>query len=173
MLLFIDYGQLAATGELRAATALATAMGLPLAIRAAPLRDVGTGAMAGKSSLNEDAPEFWPMRNQMLVTIAAMSFADRQPLEILIGTVASDAIHPDGRPAFVAAMNTVLQAQGKLSLRAPALELNGHELVKKANLPPELMGWTFSCHTGEWACGQCRGCTKHVETRRLAGGFAL
>lgn len=172
-LLFIDYGQLAAAGELRAATVLAAAMELPLVSRAAPLRDFGSGTMVGRSSLAANAPEFWPMRNQMLITMAAMAFADRESLEILIGTVSSDVVHPDGRPAFIDAMNAVLRTQGDLSLRAPALKLTGHQLVEQARLPPELLGWTFSCHTGEWACGQCRGCTKHFETRRLAGGFVV
>jgi len=171
VLLFIDYGQLPARGELRASTSLARGMGLRLEARTVPLRDFGRGIMVGKESVATDAPEFWPLRNQMLITLAAMAFADQEPLEILIGTVATDVVHPDGRPEFIDRMNEVLCAQGNVRLRAPAIGLTGHQLVEQSKLPAELLGWTFSCHTGEWACGRCRGCTKHVETRRTAGGF--
>ena len=123
----------------------------------------------GATSPSAKAPEFWPFRNQMLITLAAMTFADRSPLEILIGTVATDTIHPDGSPAFIDTMNATLSSQGRVTLRAPAIGLTGAQLVERADLPTEILGWTFSCHTGEWACGQCRGCAKHNDIKRQFG----
>ncbi|WP_081492257.1 7-cyano-7-deazaguanine synthase [Rhizorhabdus wittichii] len=143
-------------------------MGLPLEERSAPLGSFGAGSLAGSPQTLGYAPEFWPFRNQMLITLAAMAFSRCDPLEILIGTVASDAVHPDGTTNFVQAMSAVLGAQGRVSVRSPAIELTGEELLVRSGLPAELLGWTFSCHTGEWACGQCRGCTKHnsLKARR-------
>ncbi len=161
VLLFIDYGQLAARGEQRAARSLADAMALPLQERGAPLSAFGAGSLVGGISRSGNAPEFWPFRNQMLITLAAMVFSDRSPLEILIGTVVSDAVHPDGTGRFVQAMSAAVQAQGEVSVRAPAIGMTGQELLVRSALPAELLAWTFSCHTGEWACGQCRGCIKH------------
>lgn len=160
-LIFIDYGQLAVRGELRAATAVACSLGMPLDVRQTDLSRFGAGTMAGAPPANPNAPEFWPFRNQMLVTLASMAYAARCPVDILIGSVAGDEVHPDGTGVFVDAMNSVLRAQGDFRLLAPALNLSAGELLRRAQVPDEVLGWTFSCHTGEWACGQCRGCLKH------------
>ena len=56
--------------------------------------------------------------------------------------------------------------------RAIQSTMTGEELLIRSALPAELLGWTFSCHTGEWACGQCRGCTKHNALKGLPTGVA-
>lgn len=167
-LLFIDYGQIAAAGEARAASAIAQAMALPLTVREAPLSGFGGGTMAGREPVEGATPEYWPFRNQMLLTLAAMVYAAAQPLELLIGTVAGDAIQPDGGADFITAANAILSAQGRYSIRAPAIGTDTATLVVRSGLPQEILGWTFSCHTGEWACGRCRGCRKHDEVKALA-----
>ncbi len=167
VLLFIDYGQLPAVGERRAARALAHAMTLPLEERSAPLNKFGSGSLVGGPQTSGREPEFWPYRNQMLITLAAMTYSHGDPLEVLIGTVMNDSAHPDGTAKFVSAMSAVLSAQGAVSVRAPAIAMTSAELLLSSALPPELLGWTFSCHTGEWACGQCRGCNKHNELKAL------
>jgi 7-cyano-7-deazaguanine synthase len=162
-LFFVRYGQVAAAGEQRAAEAVASALGLPLDIRAVDLRAFGHGTMAGGPSLNPEAPEFWPYRNQMLVTLAAMAYADQQPDSIILGSVAGDEIHPDGTDEFRAAMDALLHAQSRTKLETPGVGSTSEELVKRTSVPINLLGWTFSCHTGEWACGTCRGCIKHEQ----------
>jgi 7-cyano-7-deazaguanine synthase len=169
LLFFVDYGQLAAAGELRAARAISAVLEVPLDVHCADLSSFGAGAMVGGKVVSPTAPEFWPFRNQMLVTLAVMAHADREPLEILIGTVAGDQVHPDGTQAFVTSMNTLLESQGDYRLRAPAIGLSAEGLMARARLPREILGWTFSCHTGEWACGQCRGCSKHDELKLAYG----
>ena len=169
-LLFVDYGQLPAVGECRAARSLAAAMGLPLEERVAPLTAFGVGSLVGGPQRPGVPPEFWPFRNQMLITLAAMAFTHCDHLEILIGTVASGAVHPDGTVSFIEAMSAVLGTQSRASVRAPAIDMTGDELLARAELPDELLGWTFSCHTGEWACGRCRGCNKHNAVKEFRGG---
>lgn len=167
-LLFIDYGQIAAAGEGRAARAIAESMALPLTLREAPLSGYGRGTMAGRDPVEGATPEYWPFRNQMLLTLAAMTHASTQPLELLIGTVAGDAVQPDGGADFITAANAILAAQGRYSVRAPGIGMDTVTLVAHSGLPSEILGWTFSCHTGEWACGRCRGCGKHDEVKALA-----
>jgi 7-cyano-7-deazaguanine synthase len=82
-----------------------------------------------------------------------------------VGTVRTDRQHVDGRPRFISAMNRVLQSQSAVTLRAPAAHETTEELVVRSGVPLNLLGWTFSCHTGEWACGQCGGCRKHLEVK--------
>lgn len=165
-LLFVDYGQCSAAGERRAAFAIAEALDLPISVREVSFKSMGSGSLVGEHNPIATAPEFWPFRNQMLITIAVMAYATSEPLDVLIGTVASDVIHPDGRPAFLAAASDLVGLQGRYSVRAPASEIDSSVLLQRSTLPSEILGWTFSCHTGEWACGQCRGCRKHDEVVR-------
>ena len=167
-LLFVDYGQLSAPGEERAAVPVARDLGLPLDVRRVDLRPFGHGTMAGTAALNPGAPEFWPYRNQVLVTLAAMAYADRNPLSILIGTVLGDDVHPDGSVAFREAMNGILAAQGNTTLEAPGAGSTTEQLIALSRAPLSVLGWTYSCHTGEWACGRCRGCIKHAQVMAWA-----
>jgi 7-cyano-7-deazaguanine synthase len=162
--LFIDYGHRSARGEERAARAIADAMNMPLDIRRADMSRFGHGTMsASGASLLGAKPEFWPYRNQMLITFAAMAYAARPLDEIFIGTVAGDDVHPDGRKEFVAAIDGLVAQQSQVRVSAPAIEMSTLELIRTAQVPRSILGWTFSCHTGEWACGNCRGCFKHSQ----------
>lgn len=165
-LLFINYGQLQAEGELQAASQIAAELDLPLDIRVVDCRSFGAGDMAGKPSLSSEASEFWPYRNQLLITLAAMAYAAESKLVILIGTVITDRIHPDGTRKFLRSMQSVLSVQGNLMLEAPAGSLSSSTLQRRANVPIETLSWAFSCHRSNLACGQCRGCTKHFEIIR-------
>jgi len=163
-LAFIDYGQIPAKGELRACKAIAEELKIPFDVLNADLRQFGSGSMAGKASADGGiVAEFWPYRNQMLITLVAMAYHDQGLREIIIGTVRSDQQHPDGRPAFLVAINNLLTSQSDVIVRAPAANQETGSLVELSNAPASLLGWTFSCHTGEWACGQCGGCHKHSE----------
>lgn len=187
--LFVDYGQRPAKGEERAARAVADALCIPLDIRRVDLSAFGNGTMSATGvelPSASRAPEFWPYRNQMLITLAGMACAAEALTEIVIGTVVGDDAHPDGRPEFLEAMDRVMSEQSGVRVVAPALGMTTLELVMKAAVPRSVLGWTFSCHTGEWACGSCRGCNKHRDViacieevdrgppqpRSLAGGSA-
>lgn len=165
-LLFIDYGQVAARGELRAASAIANELGADLDVRTVPMQSLGGGTMVGREPLNVSAPEFWPYRNQALITFAAMAYAGQVLDTIIIGTVKGDGNrHLDGSAKFIKAMDTVLSVQNGPRLEAPAINLTTESLVEQLGLPRSVLGWTFSCHTGEWACGSCAGCLKHEDVK--------
>lgn len=171
-LLFVDYGQIAARGELRAASAIARELGTELDVRHLSMRSVGSGTMAGDEPLNASAPEFWPYRNQALITFAAMAYAGQSLDAVIIGTVkGDDSRHADGKPEFIDAMERLLRVQNGPSIEAPAMNFTTERLVKEFGVPRSVLGWAFSCHTGEWACGTCAGCLKHAEVKsHIEGG---
>jgi 7-cyano-7-deazaguanine synthase len=161
----IDYGQNAAQGEMTAAESLCKHMRLKHRIIRADLSALGSGTMANQpTSRTALAPEFWPYRNQMLITLGAMLMQPHGLKEIWIGAVSTDR-HRDGRPSFIRAVDTTMRIQeGRVKVHAPAITLNSVQLLKKANFPKRLVGLTFSCHVHRYACGQCGGCRKHLET---------
>jgi 7-cyano-7-deazaguanine synthase len=165
-LLTIDYGQRPFVGEARAAAAGAKALGIQHETVGVPLAGLGSGDLAGERPLAlAPASDWWPFRNQFLITIAASRALVLGASELLIGTVRSDGVHADGRHGFVDAMAAVLAIQeGAVRLSAPAIGLSTAELVRLSRIDLTILAWAHSCHLSEWACGQCRGCNKHRDT---------
>lgn len=162
----IDYGQVCAPGELRSARHLANLIGIPHRVIRAPLGHLGRGEMAGQENTEStnSVPDHWPFRNQMLMTVAAMALANCNLRELIVGTVVADSVHNDGTRSFLEAMECLLQTQlDNFRLSAPASRLTTYELVVKSGVSRDLLGWTFSCHRGEFACGLCRGCNKSLQ----------
>jgi 7-cyano-7-deazaguanine synthase len=168
LLLTIDYGQAAASGEKRTASHIAEKLSLRHEIVSIPMRALGAGELAGHARVpHSDAAETWPFRNQMLITLAAMRYEREGLREIVIGTVKSDEMHPDGTPEFIEGMASALRSQNvRLTLSAPAIRMSTIELVRASGVSHDLLRWTFSCHRSAVACGQCRGCAKTVELFR-------
>lgn len=163
VLVTVDYGQHVADAEVRAATEIARRLGLRHELIRVDAAALGVGHLAGRppSELGA-APEWWPYRNQFLVTLAAMRFIADGLTEIFVGTVMGDDVHADGRPAFVAALDQLIALQeGAVRVSAPAMTMTSEQLLERAPNMAELIPWTFSCHVTDFPCGQCRGCTKH------------
>lgn len=167
----IDYGQGPAPAEIRAASAVADTLKIEHVVISADLSALGSGDLAGSTAI-ELAPvrEWWPFRNQALVTLAAMRMLPLGANRLYMGCLATDGAHADGTPQFIAVMNTLLQLQeGAMSLEAPAIGMTAVELVQRSGIPMEVLAWAHSCHVGEYACGYCRGCHKHFETMSELG----
>ena len=162
----LDYGQKPAAAEIRAAGAICTALSIEHHIISADLRMLGSGDMAGIDRLDvAPVSEWWPFRNQMLITLAAMKGIGLGIKKLQIGTLNTDESHADGRADFVDAMDRVLRIQeGAISVEAPAIKMNAIELIQTSGIPMEILAWAHSCHVAEFACGMCRGCRKHYET---------
>jgi 7-cyano-7-deazaguanine synthase len=163
----IDYGQRPAAAEVRAASSVADALGIEHHVIAADLSALGSGDMAGSAALPVAAvPEWWPFRNQMLITLTAMKAVALGVNRLLIGTLKTDGEgHADGRIEFVERMDQLLGLQeGGLGLEAPAINLTAVELIRASRVPMDILAWSHSCHVAEHACGLCRGCRKHYET---------
>lgn len=169
--LTVDYGQLGAVGEARAAAAVCAELGLRHCLVRADCSALGSGDMAGcEPSRVAPVPEWWPFRNQLLITIGA-AVAIRERLDtVVIGTVANDRSHADGRAEFIETMNRLLKMQeGQIGLEAPSIGETTVELCRRVKVPHSVLGWSHSCHTGAFGCGLCRGCNKHRETMRELG----
>ncbi len=167
----IDYGQRPAQGEIRAAEAVAAALAIEHHVITANLSALGSGDMAGTDALKvAPVSEWWPFRNQMLVTLAAMKTIALGATSLLIGTLKTDKHHADGTPQFVDALRELLKMQeGGMILEAPAIRMSAPELIRASGVPMEVLAWAHSCHVGEYACGLCRGCRKHYETLKELG----
>jgi 7-cyano-7-deazaguanine synthase len=167
----IDYGQRAADAEQRAARAIAADLVLPYTHIRVDASAVGGGLMARESTSVGDTPEWWPYRNQFLITVGAGWAVVRGYDEILVGTVSGDGDrHADGRQAFFDAMTAVLQAQeGRLSVASPAIHLTASALIQESGVTDVTLGWTHSCHVANLPCGRCPGCVKRAEVLAHVG----
>lgn len=161
--LTIDYGQRAAKGELRAARQIAQHLGIAYDTISAPLGNLGSGDLAMRPSIQgAPASDWWPCRNQLLLTLAVPWALEREVRTLVLGLIASNRLHGDGSAAFVDAMNRALEVQGiAIGIEAPALDLSKAELLRRACVPLEVIAMAHSCQTGEFACGYCRACNAH------------
>lgn len=169
--LTIDYGQIPATSEIAAASSVCEALGLPHEVVKLSLGQLGSGILAGKPPSNASLnPEFWPFRNKLLVTIAAMATIGRSVAKVLVGTVASDKRHVDGSETFVQKLSELMKMQeGSIALEAPAIKYSSLELVRMSKIDLGVLAWAHSCHASNIACGHCPGCVKHSEVMHGLG----
>ncbi len=173
--LFINYGQMAAEAERRAATQVALELGLRLDTVDIATGRLGAGLMAeGSEPAREQpevSPEWWPFRNQLLITVGASWAVTRGYSKVLIGTVASDVSrHRDGSAEFITAMDHLVAMQeGGLRVAAPARHLTTAELIKVSGVGDEVLGWTHSCHRANLPCARCPGCMGRATALRVAG----
>lgn len=162
----VNYGQAAFPGELRAAETVAQALGMEHQIVTADCSALGSGDMAGKTkSVHAPVSEWWPFRNQLIVTLASMKAIEDGVTELLVGSVKTDGVHADGTADFYERLNALTSMQeGALKVSVPAISLSTCELVRTSGIGIELLAWAHSCHVAEFACGRCRGCVKHAES---------
>lgn len=163
----IDYGQRAAEGEIQASAQVCRELQISHEVIRVDCSSLGSGDMAGLAA-DEAAPtsEWWPYRNQLLITLVGMRAIARGVQILFIGTVRSDGDnHVDGTQRFVNCVDELMSLQeGGLRVTAPAIELSTAELVRQAKVPAGLLSWAHSCHKANIACGDCRGCNKYRST---------
>lgn len=161
----IDYGQRPFEGELRASVETARLLGIPHEIIIADCKALGSGDLLGKDSLpNAPCPEWWPFRNQLLLTLAGMKAVSRGIEELIFGTVSSDQIHADGRRLFFEQINSLFASQeGNVRVSVPAIEMTTQELITASGIPKSILMLAHSCHKENFACGNCRGCFKYLN----------
>jgi len=169
----IDYGQRPAIAEIGAAEQVCSVLGIAHEVVRVDCSSLGSGDLAGPPSPLAPVREWWPFRNQLLVTLAAMSLLDRGVRKLFFGSVKTDCSHIDGTPQFFQLMSSTLAVQeGGLTVSAPAIEMTSVELVRAACIPAAVLAWAHSCHVATLACGECRGCLKHYETTAALGWLA-
>lgn len=167
----IDYGQVCAEAEIRAATKVALDLGLEHHIIKVDCSSLGSGLLCGKNAI-DSAPveEWWPYRNQLLVTLACMKGIALGLRKLYVGSIKTDGIHKDGTSEFYRLMNELMVYQeGGIKIEMPAAELNTYQLVEVSGMPKEAMLWTHSCHTSNTPCMKCSGCLKNYAVRYKYG----
>jgi 7-cyano-7-deazaguanine synthase len=165
----INYGQRAADAEIEAAKVLTKKLSIRHEIIRAECSQIGFGQLSfvsrrSKLAVRPPTPEWWPFRNQLLITVGAAKAVTMGIKQLLIGSVNTDSRHLDGTPRFVKLMSAVLLLQeGSIRLLAPAIRLSSSNLIQKSGIPVELLGWAHSCHRGNYSCGICSGCVKNQQ----------
>lgn len=167
----VAYGQLASDAEICAANAVCKSLNIPHYVLNADIRHLGAGDLTGKPSLSiSPVSEWWPFRNQFLVTVAGMRAIELGVGELLVGSVRTDSAHADGTRRFYDLLDSLMQYQeGKLRVSVPAVDLSSAELIKAAGIEMSILGWAHSCHVSNLACGRCRGCYKHFSVMQELG----
>ena len=171
MAITIDYGQLPAAAEIAAAAAACMQLKIDHHVLHVDCRALGSGDMAGSiANVHAPASDWWPYRNQLLITLAAMKAITLGINRLLLGTVRSDESHRDGTAAFMESISALLALQeGGITVEAPAIGMNTVELARHSGIPAEVLAWAHSCHKSDVTCGSCRGCNKYFETMRELG----
>lgn len=169
--LTLNYGQLAAQAEIAASTAVCKRLDIEHYILEIDCRSLGSGDMAGEvADPLAPATDWWPFRNQMLITLAAMKAISLGVTQLWLGTVLSDGSHKDGTLEFVEAISRLMALQeGHMTIEAPAIGMSTVDLVLSSGVPAQLLAWAHSCHTSNVPCGRCRGCNKYFEVLEEVG----
>jgi 7-cyano-7-deazaguanine synthase len=168
----INYGQKPALTEIEVSKRFCEILNIKHEVITVNCGDLGLGQMASHSfmSLSEPTSEWWPFRNQLIITLAAMKIYQHNIKTLIIGSVKSDKKFKDGSKKFFRTLNTCLAMQeGGVVVETPAINMSSAELVKESNLPDTLLFWAHSCHTSNNPCGNCNGCRKYFQVMRKLG----
>jgi len=181
------YGQRTEDRELRAARAVADALGSRdlLHLKLDVFRRIGGSALTDERiavpMVHEGAPigaaipvTYVPFRNAHFLS-AAVSWAEVLGARaVFIGAVEQDSSgYPDCRPAYYDAFQRLIEMgtkEGDIRIHTPLIHMHKKEIVAlglELAAPLEL---TWSCYSGsEVACGVCESCVLRLRAFEQAG----
>jgi 7-cyano-7-deazaguanine synthase len=162
----IDYGQAPAETEVRVSQIVAKELGIEHHVIKIDCSSLGSGDLINRDQLEiSPSPEWWPYRNQLLITLACMKGIGLGIKELMLASVKTDGFHKDGTQEFYDNITKLVETQeGNIRITAPCVNLTSVELIKVSNVPKELIFWAHSCHKANFACTKCRGCNKYAQT---------
>lgn len=163
----VDYGQTVAEREIYVSNYICQKLNIEHKVIQINCRSLGTGTLANSDNLSlSPSEEWWPYRNQLLITLASMQGIKDGVKELYLASVKSDKFHKDGTEEFYKLMNDVVFYQeGAIKICCPTISYYSHELVSKYEVPLELLTIAHSCHISNLACGKCSGCMKQLKVR--------
>lgn len=167
----IDYGQKSAKAEIEAARQVSRYIGMEHHVIHIDCSSLGSGDMNGQKAL-DIAPisEWWPYRNQLLITFACMKGVVLNINKLYAGSVLTDSMHADGTKDFYKKASDLIKLQeGNISISVPAIEMSTIDLIKKSKIPMSILLWAHSCHTSNEPCMHCNGCKKYLYTLQQLG----
>lgn len=163
----IDYGQVVAEREIYVSQYICKELKIEHKIIRVDCKSLGSGTLANSKNLSlSPSDEWWPYRNQLIITLALMQGIKDQINELHLATVKSDEFHKDGTKQFYEYINRLVSFQeGNVSIICETNDFYSHELATKYNVPLELLTIAHSCHVSNIACGKCSGCIKQMRVR--------
>ncbi|WEK34734.1 MAG: 7-cyano-7-deazaguanine synthase [Candidatus Pseudobacter hemicellulosilyticus] len=167
----LNYGQEPALAEIGASKAVCSALNIRHEVIEIDCSKLGSGDLLKQKALDvAPSTEWWPYRNQLLITLACMKAISYGIKELMVGAVRSDGFHKDGTVGFFSRISELMQYQeGNISISAPGIDKISSELVIDSGIPPDILFYAHSCHMGNMPCGHCRGCNKYIEvTQQLS-----
>lgn len=163
----INYGQNAAEREIYVSKHVCEFLEIEHKVIEVDCRSLGSGSLA--NTVNHElapSPEWWPYRNQLLITLALMQGIKDGITELHLASVKSDSFHKDGTEAFYKLINDLTSYQeGTIKVCCESIGYYTHELARMYKVPVELLSLAHSCHTSNIACGKCHGCKKNLRVR--------
>lgn len=163
--LTIDYGQNSAQAEINASAYVCKKLNINHHVLEIDCSKLGSGDMSG-IIVSKIAPQsdWWPFRNQLLITLASMYLIKFDVKTIMIGSVSTDKQFKDGTDNFTYLLNKLISYQeGGITIEAPAIQYTSSQLVKLSGIPLSLLSVAHSCYKKNVACGKCRGCQKYMS----------
>jgi 7-cyano-7-deazaguanine synthase len=162
----IKYGQSSETTEARVSARICSELNIIHHIIDVNCRDLGCGDLVGRDSIIESpSSEWWPFRNQLLLTLAGMKALSLGIRSLVTASVSCDDFHKDGTAEFYQLSNNLMALQeGNIRVEAPFLSLTSAQLVQKSRIPKSLLLFAHSCHKSNIPCNNCRGCNKYFRT---------
>ncbi|SDR77262.1 7-cyano-7-deazaguanine synthase [Maribacter dokdonensis] len=163
----VDYGQTVSKREIYVSKYICNKLNIKHKTIKVDCKNLGSGTLANSKTSNiSPSEEWWPFRNQLLVTLAAMQSIKDSVNEIYLASVKSDNFHKDGTIGFYKSINNLVSYQeGNIKIICPTLDFYSHQLVIKYKVPIELITLAHSCHISNLACGKCSGCKKQLRVR--------
>jgi 7-cyano-7-deazaguanine synthase len=191
--LHFSYGQRTQARELKAARAVAKAVGLQelMELETDLFRRIGGSALTDTTiAVPDAAPEgpesgslrqgseipvtYVPFRNAHFLS-AAVSWAEVLGAQtVFIGAVEQDSSgYPDCRPAYYEAFNELIRRgtkEGEIRVVTPLITLRKHEIVRLGVELGAPYHVSWSCYSGETeACGVCESCDLRLRAFAAAG----
>lgn len=164
----INYGQASADRESYISKKVCQILGIEHKQIDIDCKTLGSGLL-----INQDphtiAPsnEWWPFRNQLIITLGLMQGIKDQINEIHLALVKNDSFHKDGTKEFYNMINQLSAFQeGNIEVKCQTIPFHTHELVINYKVPFELLLLAHSCHVSNIACGKCPGCQKQLRVKQ-------
>lgn len=167
----VDYGQNSAQAEIHAASQVSKTLDIEHHVLSVDCSSLGSGNLSRNAPL-EFAPvvEWWPFRNQLLVTLACMKGITFGLSHLIVGSVKTDDSHSDGTSEFYERISDLIYHQeGRIQIEYPAIKMDTLELIEKSGVPLSVLLWAHSCHTSNEPCMTCNGCLKYLSVLQNLG----
>ena len=161
----IDYGHNSAKAEIHAATQVSKALRIIHQVISVDCSSLGSGNLSDNPPISvAPVEEWWPYRNQLLVTLACMRGVSLGLSHLIVGSVRTDGSHADGTPVFYEMLSKLIEKQeGNIEIECPAINMDTVELIRKSKIPLSILLWSHSCHKSNQPCMNCNGCMKYLS----------